>query len=102
MIRTYANELEHDRKMGLHDISKHITQVLKGYVTRMYIQLSLEEKYKREYAVQNRSNSQFTTLEHHLDAIKKDVNKVIAVGQKQGLSIEDVRENTSIKRILYS
>lgn len=47
MIRGYANELEHDGKMDLHDTSKHITQVLKGYITCMYIQKFGREIRKR-------------------------------------------------------
>lgn len=47
MIRSYANELEHDGKMDLHDTSKHITQVLKGYITCMYIQKFGREIRKR-------------------------------------------------------
>ena len=37
VIRNYANELEHDGEMEL-EMSKHITQVLKGYVTDRYVQ----------------------------------------------------------------
>jgi hypothetical protein len=69
MIRSYANELEHDGEMDLNDTSKHITQVLKG-ILHVCIFKILEEKYEREYAVQKRTSSQFTTLEHHLDVIK--------------------------------
>ena len=44
VIRHYANELEHDGEMELHEISKHITQVLKGYFTDRCVQQ--REKYK--------------------------------------------------------
>jgi hypothetical protein len=95
VIRSYANELEHSGKMDLHEISKHITQALKGYVTDRCVQQRLEEKFKdpnqsKIESIKGRSSSAENNLEHRLDVVKKDIDKVFDVWQKQGLSVENI------------
>ena len=93
MIKSYANELEHDGEMDLHEISKHITQVLKGYVTDRYVQQCLKEKKYKDSnrskigSIKGRNSSANNNLEDHLENVKKDIGKVLDVGQKQGLSV---------------
>lgn len=95
MIRSYANELE-DNGMPLNMICDHVTKALKEYnISPQYVRKCLEEKYKdpdQSGRASSGATSSADSLEQRLEIVKKDLDKVFDVDQKEGLSVENIIE----------